>query len=510
MGGSVSTDQRLLDAILSLSTDLCLTDVLRRIVEVSCELAGARHGAMAVLGSKRSLLEFSTGDEDVHFPGDDPRAIRTEDLPGFLAVPVHVRGAEFGTLYLAGKARFTPADNEVVVAVAAAAGVAIENARLFEQARQREAWLRASTEVTTALLTGTSDRDALCLVASRAREAAGGLVATLILLNSAGELVLEVVDGGRGVIAEGQVVPKSPGSPTHEVFDSGEARRADEVGACLVDAPHTVGPGLLVPMPAGDRMLGVLLVARPAGEPMFDDADVELVEAFAAQAALVLEFTRVQGNAQRLAVLEDRDRIARDLHDLVIQRLFGLGLGLQGLTGLVGRPSVTDRLTRFVEEVDHTIREIRRTIFSLQEPPSHTASLRAHILQVVRESAGLLGFEPLVSLDGPLDSVVPDEVRPDLLATLREGLTNVIRHAQASTVTVTVAVDPAATALALVVRDDGCGLAESDSQHSGGLANMAARAERWHGRCVVESAQDLGVKVYWSVPLGQEARWRSR
>ncbi|WP_235921324.1 GAF domain-containing sensor histidine kinase [Lentzea tibetensis] len=508
MGSSVSTDQRMLDALLSLADDVRLGDVLHRIVEVACELVGARHGAMAVVGPDRRLLEFSAGGDESHFPTEDPRAIRTADLPGFLAVPVRVRGEEFGSLYLAGKAEFTERDNEIVSAVAAAAGIAIENARLFERARQREVWLRASTEVTTAMLTGTSGRDALCLVANRARAAAGGVVATLILLNSAGELVLEVVDGGRGAVAEGQVVPRRAGSPTHEVFDSGEACRSDEAGACLVEQPDSVGPGVLVPMPVGDRMLGVLLVSRGAGEPVFDDGDVELVEAFAAQAALVLEFTRVQGNAQRLAVLEDRDRIARDLHDLVIQRLFGLGLGLQGLTGLTTRPIVSDRIAKFVEEVDQTIREIRRTIFSLQEPLSPTSSLRGQILRTVRESAALLGFEPGVALDGPLDSVVPDPVRPDLVATLREALTNVFRHAHARIVKVSVVVDPAATRVALVVRDDGCGLPVDGPRHTGGLANMAARAERWDGSCAVDSTPGEGVEVRWSVPIGKDERWR--
>ncbi|GLZ30250.1 histidine kinase [Lentzea sp. NBRC 105346] len=510
MGGSVSTDQRLLDAMLSLANDLRLSDVLHHVVQVACELVGARYGAMAVAGPDRQVLEFSAGDEGIHFPAGDPRSITTDDLPGFLAVPVHVRGEEFGSLYLAGKAEFSQRDEEIVAAVAATAGVAIENARLFEKARQRETWLRATTEVTTAMLTGTSGRDALCLVANRARAAAGGIVATLMLLNDDDELVLEVVDGGRGVLAEGQVVPRRPDSLTYEVFDSGEARHSAEAGACLVEPPGAVGPGVLVPLSAGERMLGVLLVSRPAGEPVFDETDIELVESFAGQAALVMELTRAQSNAQRLAVLEDRDRIARDLHDLVIQRLFGLGLGLQGLTGSVERPTAAERITKFVEEVDATIREIRRTIFSLQEPPSPNISLRGQIMRAVQETAGLTGFEPALSLQGPLDSLVPDALRPDLLATLREALTNVARHALAERVQVTVVVDPSAARLGLVVRDDGVGLSDEPPHRSGGLANMAARAARWNGNCSIESVPGEGVRVFWSVPLVQEVPWRSR
>ena len=192
--------------------------------------------------------------------------------------------------------------------------------------------------------------------------------------------------------------------------------------------PAVPGPCAIVPLKVGKRTIGVLILSRRSTESGFDDPD--LIEAFAAQAALVLEFTRARGDTERLAVLEDRDRIARDLHDLVIQRLFGLGLGLQGLTGTSVKPQVAERISGFVEEVDHTIREIRRTIFSLQEPPSGGTSLRGQLLTAVHESAQLLGFEPDVSLEGPLDTVVPDQVRPDLLATLREALTNVVRHAR--------------------------------------------------------------------------------
>jgi signal transduction histidine kinase len=269
---------------------------------------------------------------------------------------------------------------------------------------------------------------------------------------------------------------------------------------------------VVVPLTVGDRRIGVLIVARQEGEPEFDDP--ELVEAFAAQAALVLEFTRARGDIERLAVLEERDRIARDLHDLVIQRLFGLGLGLQGLTGMTARPLLTERISGFVEEVDHTIREIRRTIFSLQEPPSGSTSLRGQLLGAVHESARLLGFEPDVSLEGPLDTVVPDELRPDLLATLREALTNVVRHARARHVAVAVSVNRTMTRLELTVTDDGRGLPLTDDSpgvphHAGGLANMAARARRHHGDCAVDSIPGAGVSITWFVPLVlQEATWR--
>ncbi|MFC6094662.1 GAF domain-containing sensor histidine kinase [Saccharothrix lopnurensis] len=489
---------RLLAAVVSLASDLSLPDVLRRIVESSCELIGARYGALAVVGPNRQLLEFTHGGGH-HSAFDVPDPVGSGDetafdpsSPHFLGVPVHVRGEVFGNLYLTDKENgsdFTRADQEAVLAVAAAAGIAIENARLYEQSRQREVWLRASNEVTNALLTGTPDRDALRLVAVRARLAADGVAALLALPDLQGELAVRVMDGElRGF---------DPSREVGEVFDTGRAR----VFAGLPDHGDRIGPALAVPLAAGERVLGVLLVARAPDRVGFDDPDVALVESFARQAALILEFTRATGAGRRLAVLEDRDRIARDLHDLVVQRLFGLGLGLQGLNGLVEQPLVAQRLADFVTEVDQTIREIRRTIFSLQEPPAGAADLRARLLKVVQDSARLLGFEPALALDGPVDSVVPDHLRPDLLATLREALANAARHAGASRVEVEVAVDRAATSLRLVVRDDGTGLPVGRARHPGGMANMVARAERWNGGCEVHSEEGRGVTVTWSVPL---------
>lgn len=501
---------RLLAAVVSLASDLSLPDVLRRIVESSCSLVGARYGALAVVGPNRQLLEFTYGDG--HLPDSDgpgsPTAAFDPAAPGFLGVPVHVRGEVFGNLYLTDKeggADFSRADQEIVVAVAAAAGIAIENARLYEQSRQREVWLRASNEVTNALLTGTPDRDALRLVAVRARLAADGVNALLALPDLQGDLSVRVFDGegrgfggeGRGFGGEGRGFGVADeGGPARAVFDSGRAEVLDGL-----PGHDRLGPVVFVPLAAGERVLGVLMVARARDKRAFDASDVALVESFARQAALILEFTRATGAGRRLAVLEDRDRIARDLHDLVVQRLFGLGLGLQSMNGLVEQPMVAQRLADFVTEVDQTIREIRRTIFSLQEPPAGAADLRAQLMKVVQESARLLGFEPSLAMDGPIDSVVPDQVRPDLLATLREALANTARHASAKKVEVAVVVDRAATELRLVVRDDGDGLPTRRGRHTGGLVNMAARAARWDGSCEVESAGGRGVSVTWCVPL---------
>ncbi|SDF99266.1 Histidine kinase-, DNA gyrase B-, and HSP90-like ATPase [Lentzea fradiae] len=502
MGGSGSTEQRVLDVVLSFAEFDTLPRLLRHVVESACDLVEAHYGALAVINGCKELTEFIAEDGRTHVTAGDPRSIGVAD---FLGAPVVVHGETFGNLFLSGKDEFTARDRHIVTAIATAAGSAIGHLDRYEQTRRREAWLRAAAAVTTDLLTGTTGRDALYLVAQTARRTADADFGALVLPDHNGDLVIEVTDGG-SYDAEGLRVPKE-GAVSYRVYESGESECHDEGRI-----PTVPGPCAVVPLSVGDRRIGVLIVARPVDAPSFDDPD--LIEAFASQAALVLEYTRAQGDTERLAVLEDRDRIARDLHDLVIQRLFGLGLGLQGLTGMSARPQLAERLGGFVEEVDHTIREIRRTIFSLQEPPSGSASLRGQVLNAVHESARLLGFEPDVALEGPLDSVVPDQLRPDLLATLREALANVVRHARAKHVAVTVGVNRTMTRLELTVKDDGRGLPLADDSggvphHAGGLANMAARARRHHGDCAVDSIPGAGVSITWFVPLVlQEATWR--
>ncbi|MFI6096855.1 GAF domain-containing protein [Lentzea sp. NPDC051213] len=503
MGGTVSTEQRVLDVVLSLAEYDTLPELLHHVVESACELVDAPYGALAVINGHRELLEFTAEDDgQVHITSGDPRSIGVAD---FLGAPVIVDDKTYGNLYLTGKAEFTDQDRDVLTALATAAGSAIGHLDRYEQTRKREAWLRAAAEVTTDLLTGTNGRDALYLVARTVRRTANANFSAVVLPDHNGDLVIEVTDGGT-YDAEGMRVPRE-GTVSYRVYESGQAECHD-----AGSVPTVPGPCAVVPLTVGDRTIGVLILARPEGEPSFDGP--ELIEAFAAQAALVLEFTRAQGDTERLAVLEDRDRIARDLHDLVIQRLFGLGLGLQGLTGMSTRPQLSERISEFVEEVDHTIREIRRTIFSLQEPPSGGTSLRGQLLNAVHESARLLGFEPDVSLEGPLDTVVPEQLRPDLLATLREALTNIVRHARAQHVSVAVSVNRTMTRLELVVKDDGRGLPLADDSggaphHAGGLANMAARARRHHGDCAVDSIPGAGVGITWFVPLVlQEATWR--
>lgn len=535
---------QLLDAVVAIAGDLSVRDVLRRIVDSSCELVGARYGALGVIGPDRKLVEFvyagvdrelrerigdlPKGEGILGLLIDNPRVIRLNDLSdhpnshgfpdhhppmrSFLGVPIRVRGEVFGILYLTekrGDGDFTDEDEEIVVALAAAAGIAIENARLYEQSRQRERWSQASNEITTALLAGPSAPDALRLIASRARAIAGTPVASIGRPNADHtRLVFEVIDAQGGEGLEGVQVPME-GTASGATFRSGTPRVVKDVddtpwsGELDGEGPpelKRLGPALLVPLSAGDTVLGVLVVAKHQGEPPFGDAAVQMIRAFAAQAALAVQFTRALEDRQRLAVFEERDRIARDLHSLVIQRLFAIGLGLQGLSRLMTWPEATERLEGFVTDLDRTIREIRRSVFSLPGPVEETRSLRGDVLAVVADVVGPLGHEPRLRLEGPLDALVPGNVRADLLAALREALSNAARHSSAREVSIDIGADPAGRELRMVVADDGKGM-PSGQAHGSGLTNLAERAARWGGALTVDSAPGRGTTVAWRVPL---------
>jgi signal transduction histidine kinase len=540
--------RRLLDAVLSVTGDLRLETVLERVTGSACELTGARYGALGVRAENGELAELAEVgfDDRAHerigqLAGghalltaliEDPRPLRLADLrehpaaagfaPGdrptrsFLGVPIQGRGAVLGSLYLTGKEGdlpFTDGDEGTVLALAAAAGMAIENAKLFDRAHQRELWLQASHDSTSALLAGSGAEDVLRMIADRARQVAEAPVAAIALPDqyNRDNIVFEVVDGV-GMGAEkltGLSVPISETGSGY-VFRTGEpmifrhygghvVARNDDPGLEFPSSVEELDSSVAVPLASGDRILGVLVIARFRGERVFTHAELGMAQIFAAQAALAVEFAHAEEDRRRLAVFEDRDRIARDLHDLVIQRLFAIGLGLEGTSRLVGRQTA-ERLGGFVRQLDRTIQDVRRSIFSLQQPDDGQPSLRADLVRAVQEATTGLGFEPRMGFDGPLDSLVPDEVRPDLLATVREALSNAARHAGATAVSVEVKVDPAGACLDLSVTDDGIGMPSEPGRRSG-LANLTRRAERWHGTLELTRAPGGGTTLHWSVRM---------
>ncbi|MFD5097104.1 GAF domain-containing protein [Amycolatopsis thailandensis] len=491
---------RILDAVAGIAHDLSLTDVLRRMVESACELTGAPFGALSVFDSGE-FIRFA--DAWAEPPPEDESRV----------VPIRLRGRIFGMLYLARKPdgeEFTEAEDDLLVALTAAAGVVIENAALFDQVQRRERWLEASYHVTGALLTDQDLTATLHLIAERARVVAGGTAGAVALPSGDGQLVFEIVEppGPDADKLAGVAVP-TEGTATGMAFTSGkpvvvrdygekvlqyQGDNASAMPAAIKDLDSTIA----VPLIVGEEKLGVLLVAKFRDRTPFSAYDVQLAETFAAHAALAVEFARAQQDRQRLAVFEDRDRIARDLHDLVIQRLFAIGLGLEGLSRLAAEPAVADRVGGFAHEIDRTIREIRNSIFSLQEPAEAQGSLRSELLRVALDAG--CASEPRVGFDGPLDSTVPDSVRSDLIATLREALSNVVRHAEATTVSVDVSVDRDGRWLKLSVVDDGVGM-PAEPGHRSGVANLAERAARWNGSFSVEAGPEGGTRLDWSVEL---------
>ena len=467
--------------------------LLRRIAESAKDLTRARYAAIRLAGA----------DPRLDGNGDNQRPA--------ISVAIRVRGEVFGTLDLADKidgGAFTERDNDVVGALADAAGAAIEGARLLEESRRREHWLEATTEITASLLSGRSALETLELVADLAREVAGAEQAVLALRAEGGdELIIDVVSGLPVAGLIGQAVPVKT-TAVGQVLTTGEARLIPDTAgtpatpspaaAPLTLTPH--GPRALIPLTAGTHVLGVLSVTRPVRGIAFDTTDVAMLTAFAVHAALTLEYGRAQQDRARLAVFEDRDRIAHDLHDLVVQRLFAVGLGLQGAARLIDRPETAERVAGFVGDLDDTIAEVRRTIFALHRPASTPSiSLRSEVLLEVSEARGAFTAEPHVMFDGPIDAMTPADVRIDLLATLREALTNIAQHARASSAEIVVVADPQAGFLQLQVTDDGIGMSQ-DTKRAGSLAGLGERARQHGGWLTVQPHDGKGTQLVWQVP----------
>jgi len=532
---------RLLDAVLSVASGLSLPDTLHRIAELAADLAGAQYAALGVLGpERRDLVEFVTVGIDPHVRAgigdppsgkgilglliDEPAPIRLPDLArhptsagfppnhppmkSFLGVPVLVRDSVFGNLYLTEKrdgGEFSQRDEDLVVALAAAAGIAIENSRLFEETHRREQWLTGATEVTERLLSGAEPHTSSEVVVAQAARVAHADAAFLLLRDESGTLRVVAGDGPDVEDVVGHAYRLADAHAAALLVNERPLRLQSGDAAFEPAGPDARpirygGPAVLVPLAASSGVLGLLSVVRRQDGAPFTDADVRMVHAFAGHAALAVEFSRISADRQRLAVLEDRDRIAQDLHDLVIQRLFAVGLGLQAIGPRVQNADVAEKVSGFIDDLDVTIQAIRNTIFSLTEPVDRTSGLRGEVLKTVSEAAEVLGFEPVLTLQGPIDSLVPDGVRPDLLAVLREGLSNVARHARAPGARVLLGVDSGATAVTLVIEDDGVGLS-ADRTPGQGTVTMRARAERLGGECTLEPGDRVGTRMTWTVPI---------
>lgn len=523
----------LLGAVLAVTADLELSDVLSRIVRSACELVHAQYGAMGVLGQGDSQLgEFITYGisteqwaaigQEPHGRGvvglllRDPRPLRIDDLAAhpdscgvpeghpamrtFIGVPVRVREVVFGNLYLAEKSSgeaFSEDDERILVALAVAAGIAIEHARAYDHSRRQRACAQIVGEMTRQLLNGTPESQATGRLLAKAcghTRAAGGLVA---LYDEVGalEVVASHPSGGRGQLLHGAGWSDLIGSGTTEWSDStAESGLAGE--ACALVPGPPCDAAILAPLQTAADDLGVLALgwrsSRDAGE-----ADLAgLVTELANQTAIALSASRARLDRTRLGLLEERDRIARDMHDHVIQRVFATGLSLQAASRLAVHPVVRQRLEEAVDELDEAIKDIRRTIFELRGVSGPHGLSRA-VQMLVVTAAETLGFRPTLQLIGRVDTV-DAEVAADVLAVTRESLANIARHADASSAHLTVRCT--ADRLEVSVGDDGNGIDHAVVRRSG-LQNLHERAESHGGALSLERAPGGGTRLVWWVPL---------
>ncbi|MGW2228406.1 GAF domain-containing protein [Streptomyces formicae] len=546
MGGDAHDESErlhgLLEAVLSVGRELDLPQVLRRIVETAVALVDAEYGALGVIGTGSTLDEFlPVGiSERVRAQIGDlpsghgllgelirhPEPLRLKELSehaassgfpahhppmhSFLGVPIRVRDEVFGNLYLTekrGGAEFDAEDEAVLSTLAVAAGVAIENARLYEEARLRAQWLTVGAEFTNALLSGTPEARVLEMMVERAREITSADIGVVDLVVADSQELLGVLALGESAEAHrGQRIPRR-GTLAGVALSGGELVVTTDVAGDprVTFAPERwkgLGPAVAVPMGTDDGVRGVLVLARRAGRPVFSEAEVAPLPGFAGQAALALELADRRRDAEQMSLLEDRDRIARDLHDLAIQRLFATGMTLQSALRFVQHPEASERLLRAVDDLDTTIKIIRSTIFGLRAHEASAvvgAGLRVRIARTVEEAVTSLGFTPAVRMEGLLDTDVPAATADDAVAVLSEALSNITRHARASAAEIAVTVRKGE--LTLTVTDNGVGIGIGASGRRSGLRNLAERAERLGGTLSLGRGPEGGTHLEWHVPL---------
>lgn len=524
----------LIDAILAITSGLKLDATLRAIVHTAAELVDARYGALGVRGYDHRLVEFvyeGIDEETRHLIGslpegrgvlgaliEEPKPIRLDDISRhpasvgfplhhppmrtFLGVPVRIRDEVFGNLYLTEKADGQPFsdDDEVLVqALAAAAGIAVDNARLFEESRTREAWIEATRDIGTQMLVGADPAMVFRLIAEEALTLMAG-AATLVAVPLDDEAPACEVDDLVIVEVAGEISPAVKqmtvavsGTSIGGVFHDRTPRRFDRLDLA-VDGPVEPGPALVLPLRAADTVAGVLVALRSADEQPFSDKQLDMMAAFADQAALAWRLATAQRQMREVEILTDRDRIARDLHDHVIQRLFAVGLTLQGAAPRARVPAVRESIYSSIDDLQEIIQEIRSAIFDLHAGPSRATGLR-HRLDKVIDQLAIPALHTTVQYTGPL-SVVDTVLANHAEAVLREAVSNAVRHANATSLAINVSVEDD---VRVEVVDDGVGISGDITES--GLRNLRQRADDAGGEFTVENMPTGGTLLRWSAPL---------
>ena len=531
--------ERLLHVFVEIGSGLDLSATLRRIIVAARELTSAPYGALAVRDAEGNLLSFVHEGIDAdtvrrigHLPVGkgllslslmDVPALRLDDLTahpaavgfpehhpnmrGFLAVPITIRGTAFGNLYLThvdpGRV-FSKSDEVAARALAFAAAVAIDNAQLFERQRTSAKWMEASREITTALLSRAEPHQRpLRLIAERACVLTGAEQA-IVLLPADPDLPDDetdtlVVSAAVGLNADevlGRRIPVDS-STSGDVFRSGEPLITETL-RYPIEAFTDVGQhsAIVMPLCAEDRVVGVIAIARGADQTPFDDSYLDVVSDFATHAAIALALASAREDARQLTLVAERERIAHDLHDHVIQRLFAAGMDLQGTLARARSPEIVDRLNRTLDDLQTIIEEIRTTIFQLKSPLGRTTDFRQRIQRVVADLTENRDIVTTTRIHGPT-TAVGGELAEHAEAVTAEAVSNALRHSGASRLTVEVQVGDM---FVLDIIDNGCGI-PADNDRNSGLANMKYRAEQLGGACEISNPPEGGTRVHWAAPL---------
>ena len=521
----------LLRANALVAGELSLPVVLRQIVAAARDLLGARYAALGVLGRDGELEQFvhaGMDDELVARVGDLPRGrgilgllisepvpIRLADLSahpasagfppghpqmtGFLGVPVRIGEEIFGNLYLTEHSRggeFTADDEELAIALAAAAGAAIANARRFAESEQRRRWLDASAELTLRLLSGAAGPP-YALITEYAAAAAEADFAALTVPHGPDQVI---VAGVTGELTEGMMNRVAPlaDSLTGQAIRTGKPILVtdDRCQAAAAALGADTGPLIVVPLAAGEQVRGALMLGRLATRPGFTETDLDMAASFAGHAAVAMELAQARIDQLTLAEAEDHDRIAGDLHDHVIQELFALGMRLEGHAAR-SDPVAAERINGYVDTLDEVIGKIRTSIFGLHQPRRAPAGLPARLMEIIEEHTPQLGFTAGIGFVGPLDPGPGETLTHDILAVTREALSNCARHAHATAVSISLAFKDGL--ITLDITDNGRGL--GTPARSSGLSSMRRRAQRNGGTLLISTPASGGTHLSWTARI---------
>jgi signal transduction histidine kinase len=529
----------LLDAGLTLAAELSLPMVLQRIVDLAAEVTDARYVALGVIGDGDELVDFITtgisakqrraigalprGLGLLGLLIHEPRVVRIEDIRShpqsvgfppnhplmrsFLGAPVQAMGRIYGNIYLADKRdarEFSLEDERSVHVLATQAGVAIANASLYQESLRREQWLEALREITGAILEGTAANTLLMSIAEHARVLAGADAATILSTTSSpGRLEVAAAVGAYAQQVQGQSVPATK-SISGDVIETGKLIHTDDASTHgrayqpIIRMGH-VGPAIFVPLRVRGRATGTLMVANLKGGPRFDEGTIRLVETFADQASVAIEYGRAQADLQRLGLMDERERIAKELHDGIIQSVFAVGMGLQGTALLAGSPETAARIDGAVDELDRVIRDLRNYIFGLRPGILADRQLDEALRELGNDIQKRGTTRVEVEVDAELAAAVSSRSH-EIVQLTREALSNVARHAQATHSVVRLARE-GSTAV-LVIEDDGVGFKDRGDSVGNGMRNMRERAAAMGGSLRVTSRAGKGTKLRLTFPVG--------